>query len=80
MDAILEINHNTSDKEQIEKNLKELQELLFIDRPAIFLNNPNYISAYYKKLKIDDNQIYNSFPSSLTNIDKWYIEQRRVMK
>jgi len=80
VDAILEINHNTSDKEQIEKNLKELQELLFIDRPAIFLNNPNYISAYYKKLKIDDNQIYNSFPSSLTNIDKWYIEQRRVMK
>jgi peptide/nickel transport system substrate-binding protein len=80
VDAILEINHTTSDKAQITKNLIELQELIYSDRPAIFLNSPDYISAYYKKLKIDDNQIYNSFSNSLANIDKWYINQRRSFK
>lgn len=80
LDAILEINHTTNDLKQIEKNLFELQDILFVDRPAIFLNNPYYINACYKKIKIEDKQIYNSFSSSFTNIDKWYIEQKRVIK
>jgi ABC-type transport system substrate-binding protein len=70
VDAILEINHTTIDKEQIAENLTELQELIYLDRPAIFLNSPDYISAYYKKLKIDDDQIYNSFSNALANIDQ----------
>lgn len=80
VDAILEINHTTSNKEQIVKNLTELQELIYLDRPAIFLNSPDYISAYYKKLKMNDDQIYNSFSSALTNVDQWYINQKRSFK
>jgi ABC-type transport system substrate-binding protein len=70
LDSILEINHTTSDKDQIVDNLTEIQTLLYKDRPAIFLNNPYYINGYYKKVNIENNQIYNSFSSSFTNIDK----------
>jgi ABC-type transport system substrate-binding protein len=70
IDAILEINHTTTDENQINKNLLEFQRVLNDDRPAIFLNNPYYINAYYKKLKIEDNQVYNSYSSSFANIDK----------
>lgn len=80
VDSILEINHTTTDRKQIEKNLLEFQELLNKDRPAIFLNNPHYINAHNKRIKIEDYQIYNSFSSSFTNVDKWYIEQKRTIK
>lgn len=80
LDSILELNHTTIDKDQINKNLTEIQDILFTDIPAIFLNNPYYINACYRKIKIEDNQIYNSFSSSLVNIDKWYINQKRSIK
>jgi ABC-type transport system substrate-binding protein len=70
VDSILEINHTTFDKDQLTKNLIDFQEILSKDRPAIFLNNPYYINAYYRKLKIEDKQIYNSYSSSLTNISE----------
>ncbi len=80
LDSVLEINHTTSDKEQMKENLTEIQSLLHKDRPAIFLNNPYYINGYYKKVKLENNQIYNSFSSSFTNIDEWYINQKRSLK
>ncbi len=80
VDSILEINHTTFDKKQLEKNLVDFQEILDKDIPAIFLNNPYYINAYYKKLKIEDNQIYNSYSSSFGNINEWYIFQKRSLK
>jgi len=70
VDSILEINHTTFDKQQLEKNLIDFQNILKKDMPAIFLNNPYYINAYYKKLKIEDKQVYNSYSSSLTNINE----------
>ena len=80
VDSILEINHTTFDQEQLTKNLIDFQEILSKDRPAIFLNNPYYINAYSRKLKIEDKQIYNSYSSSLTNISEWYINQKRAIK
>jgi ABC-type transport system substrate-binding protein len=70
VDSILEINHTTFDKQQLEKNLIDFQDILNTDMPAIFLNNPYYINAYYKKLKVEDKQVYNSYSSSLTNINE----------
>ncbi len=80
VDSILEINHTTFEKDQLQKNLGDFQEILKKDMPAIFLNNPYYINAYYKKVKIEDKQVYNSYSSSLGNINEWYIFQKRSLK
>jgi len=60
LDNLLENNRNIDSKDKLTNNLIKIQTELDKTNPAIFINNPFYLNAFYKKLKITGDQSYNS--------------------
>lgn len=62
------------------KSLQSIQEILISDAPAIYLYSPNTIFITNKKLKgIELTKIADS-SRIFSNIEKWYINEKRVWK
>lgn len=80
LDSLLELARSTSDKEEKDRLLLSIQDILNTNKPAIFLNNPYYINAFYKNLNMSDKNIYGSYSAFLSNIETWFIHQKRVLK
>jgi len=69
LDSLLELARSTSDKEEKDRLLLSIQDILNTNKPAIFLNNPYYINAFYKNLNMSDKNIYGSYSAFLSNIE-----------
>jgi ABC-type transport system substrate-binding protein len=80
LDSLLELARSSSDNEEKTRLLLSIQDILNTNKPAIFLNNPYYINAHYKTLNVGDKNIYGSYSSFLSNMDTWFIHQKRALK
>lgn len=80
LDSLLELARSSSDSEEKNRLLLGIQDILNTNKPAIFLNNPYYINAHYKNLNVGDKNIYGSYSSFLSNMDAWFIHQKRALK
>ena len=59
---------------------KDFQNLVIEDLPAIFLYSPNYIYPQAKKIKGFEDKLLGLPSERFANIEKWYIETRRIIK
>ena len=59
---------------------KDFQNLVIEDLPAIFLYSPQYIYPQAKKIKGLKDELLGLPSERFANIEKWYIETRRVRK
>jgi len=59
---------------------KDFQNLVIEDLPAIFLYSPNYIYPQAKKIKGPKNELLGLPSERFANIEKWYIETKRIKK
>ena len=79
-DTLLEDARKTIDPTERMKKYEEFQNLVIEDVPAIFLYSPYYLYAHSKKLKGFENKIISTPSDRLLNIEKWYVETRRVWR
>ncbi|MDP3792953.1 MAG: ABC transporter substrate-binding protein [bacterium] len=79
-DTLLEDARKTIDPTERMKKYEEFQKLVIEDIPAIFLYSPYYLYAHPKKLKGFENKIIATPSDRLLNIEKWYVETRRVWR
>lgn len=79
LDNLLETNRNL-DEEKTGDNLIKIQTELDKTNPAIFLNNPYYLTAFYKKIHLNGKQSYSSATSLFADSMNWYVYTKRVMK
>ncbi|MBI4117360.1 MAG: hypothetical protein HY451_01625 [Parcubacteria group bacterium] len=59
---------------------KDFQNLVIEDLPAIFLYSSNYIYPQAKKIKGSGQELLGLPSERFANIEKWYIETRRIKK
>ncbi len=80
VDKLLEEARQTLDQKKRLDKLKEFQEILTNDTPAIFLYSPTYLYPVSKKVKnINIKNI--AIPSKrFINIENWYIKTQRISK
>lgn len=80
VDKLLEEARQLPNEEERIEKYKEFQKIITQDIPAIFLYSPHYIYPVNKKLKgVEVTSIVD--PSKrFSEIEKWYIETRRVWK
>jgi peptide/nickel transport system substrate-binding protein len=79
-DALLEEIRTSLAKFDRIKKLKELQDIMANENPAIFLYSPFYIYPVSSKLKGIESQNLNSPSWRFANVNKWYINTKRVRK
>ena len=79
-DTLLEDARKTVDPRERIKKYEEFQSLVIEEVPAIFLYSPYYLYAHSKKLKGYENNIIATPSDRLLNIEKWYVETKRVWK
>ena len=79
-DTLLEDARKTIAPTERMKKYQEFQNLIIEDIPAIFLYSPYYLYAHSKKLKGVENKIIAMPSDRLLNIEKWYVETKRVWK
>ena len=79
-DKLLEEARTTIDTTDRMKKYREFQNLVIEDVPAIFLYSPYYLYAHSKKIKGYENSIIAIPSDRLLNIEKWYVETKRVWR
>lgn len=76
VDNLLEKIRTNQDREQREKNLIALQDILARDLPAIFLYHPVYTYPVSNRVKGIDVQKINNPSDRFSNITNWYIKEK----
>jgi peptide/nickel transport system substrate-binding protein len=77
-DKILEDLRKTNDKEKREVLIKEFEDEIKKDVPAIFIYSPSFIYIHKSEIKnIELNDIIVS-GDRFSNIEKWYIETNKI--
>lgn len=79
-DKILEDARQTFDPQIRAKKYDDFQKLVIEDLPAIFLYSPKLMYFYSKKIKGFDVELLGLPQERFINIDKWYIETKRIKK
>lgn len=59
---------------------KDFQNLVIEDLSAVFLYNPNYIYPQAKKIKGFEGELLGLPSERFANVNKWYIETKRIRK
>lgn len=79
-DQLLKEARQTNDENIRKEKLEKFQSLLIKDAPAIFLYNPDYL--YFVSKKVKGIEIKNIVDPSkrFTEIEDWYIKEKRVWK
>jgi len=62
------------------KKYESFQKTLVEDAPAVFLYNPYYLYPQTKQIKGSDTKIISMPSDRFANINKWYMETKRVLK
>ncbi len=80
VDGLLDKVSRGTDSEEKLKNLKEIEDEILKDMPAIFIYSPDFI--YVTNEKIKNIKLENMiFPSErILNIDDWYIRTEKIWK
>ncbi len=79
VDTLLEKINKESDPTLLQTHLLSLEKELLKDKPALFLFEPVYISAYSKKIFNRDYQTRNGAPR-FTDIHTWSLKTDRIWK
>ncbi|MBI4992348.1 MAG: peptide ABC transporter substrate-binding protein [Candidatus Harrisonbacteria bacterium] len=80
VDALLESIRKNPDENSRKDDLVKLQKLISEDKPAIFLYSPAYLYAGPKNLGGVEEKIITTPSKRFQDINKWYLETRRVFK
>lgn len=78
VDGLLESARQSFNTETKIKKYEEFQKIIIQDLPAIFLYNPNYIYAVSERIKGLEIKAVNIPSQRFENINKWYIETKRI--
>ena len=79
-DTLLEEARQTLNPLERAKKYDDFQKLVTEDIPAIFLYNPLYIHGQAKKIKGSNGKLISLPSDRFANLEKWYIETKRVWK
>ena len=79
-DKVLEDARKTADLKAKNDKYIHFQNILVMDIPAIFLYNPNYLYPVNKKIKLYPQKRIITPSDRFANIEKWYINVKRVLK
>lgn len=79
-DTILEEARQTLNPLERAKKYDDFQRIIIEDIPAVFLYNPLYIHGQAKKVKGSNGKLISLPSDRFINIEKWYIETKRVWR
>lgn len=79
-DTLLENARKTINPDERIKKYDEFQNLVIEDVPALFLYSPYYMYGQTKKIMGFENQIIATPSDRFLNIEKWYVETKRVWR
>ncbi|OGM99478.1 MAG: hypothetical protein A3B91_04180 [Candidatus Yanofskybacteria bacterium RIFCSPHIGHO2_02_FULL_41_29] len=79
-DALLEEARKTINPDERIKKYNEFQNLVIDDIPALFLYSPYYIYGQTKKIIGFENDIIATPSDRFLDIEKWYVETKRVWR
>lgn len=79
-DTLLEEARQTLNPLERARKYDDFQKLVIEDVPAVFLYNPLYIHGQAKKIKGSNGKLISLPSDRFINIEKWYIETKRVWK
>jgi len=79
-DTLLEDARQTLNPLERAKKYDDFQKLVTEDIPAVFLYNPLYIHGPAKKIKGSNGSLISLPSDRFINIERWYIETKRVWK
>lgn len=80
VDGLLESIRKDFNPESRKINISKLQQLIYEDKPAIFLFSPNYIYAAPKNLNGFDPKLVITPSDRFEKINEWYLKTARVFK
>jgi peptide/nickel transport system substrate-binding protein len=79
-DSLLETIRKTGDEKERIRSLKELQDILKEDVPAIFLYSPVYTYAHRQKILGIELGNLSLHSDRFLTLHKWYVREGRVFK
>ncbi len=80
VDELLESIRKKTDKQNRDQDLRELQSILYSDKPALFLFSPVYLYVAPKNLKGFEEKNLAMPSERFKNINKWHLKTKRVFK
>lgn len=79
-DKLLEDARQTLNPDNRAAKYNEFEKLVAEEIPALFLYSPYYLYAHSKKITGFENQIISTPSDRLLNIEKWYVETKRLWR
>lgn len=79
VDKFLEDARLTLNEAQYEKDLKNIQSIIFADAPAVFLYNPKSLIISVPSLHINNLEKVESLAEKYANVYQWYLKTKRVI-
>jgi peptide/nickel transport system substrate-binding protein len=80
LDKFLETTRQTFNEKKRIEDLKNIQEILSQEKPAIFLYNPFYLYLLPQTVKGNNIQYANIPSEKFADVENWYLNTRRVIK
>ena len=79
-DTLLEDARKTLNPLDRAQKYRDFQKLVIEELPALFLYNPYYLYGHSKKVKGFENEVIATPSERFLNVEKWYIETKRVWR
>jgi|GEM_PF-223275 len=79
-DTLLETIRRTADEKERADSLKQLQELLKKDVPAVFLYSPVYTFAHHEAIQGIELGTLSLHSDRFLTLYRWYVKQERIFK
>lgn len=79
-DTLLEDARKTLNPLDRASKYNDFQKLVIDDLPALFLYSPYYLYGHSKKINGFENKIISTPSDRFLNIEKWYVDTRRVLR
>lgn len=79
-DALLEDARQTLNPLERMKKYNDFQKLVMADAPVVLIYNPLYLYGQDQKIMGFDTEIISVPSDKFSNIEKWYIDTKRVLK
>ena len=79
-DKLLEEARQTLNPDDRAAKYNEFQKLVAEEIPALFLYSPYYLYGHSKKINGFENKIISTPSDRFSNIEKWYVETKRVWR
>jgi peptide/nickel transport system substrate-binding protein len=80
LDKLLETTRQTFNEQKRLEDLIKIQNILYENKPAIFLYNPFYLYLLPQKVKGNNIQYANVPSEKFVDIENWYLYTKRVFK